>query len=110
MSNRNLIPVKEFCRHHQIETGFIEILCQSGLLVTFTIQSEIFLEEEALPVAEKWTRLYYELGINPEGLETVNGLLTKLAALKKEIKELKEKLSLYDQETIFINETDFIIE
>ena len=45
---------------------------------------------------EKFIRLYYELDINLEGIETITHLLQRINSLQDEIIILKNRLRLYE--------------
>ena len=92
----DLIAVNEFCVHHNIGIAFINLLQQNGLIEISTIESEFFVEREQLPQLEKFVRLYYELDINLEGIETITYLLQRIENLQNEIIGLKNRLRFYE--------------
>jgi hypothetical protein len=92
----DLIAVNEFCVHHNIEISFIELLQQNGLIKINIIESKYFVEKEQLPQLEKFIRLYYDLNINLEGIETITYLLKRIENCQREITELKNRLRFYE--------------
>jgi hypothetical protein len=54
------------------------------------------IEKEQLVQLEKFVRLYYDLDINLEGIETINYLLQRMNSMNDEIRTLKNKLRLYE--------------
>jgi hypothetical protein len=93
-----LIAIDEFCASHNIEVSFISSLQQSGLVEVTTIKETGFIDAGQLQQLEKFVRLYYELDINLEGIETVNYLLQRINALQDEITTLRNKLRIYETE------------
>ena len=91
-----LISLDEFCTGHKIEFSFISTLQQSGLIEVSTINEIDFIDVAQLPQLEKLIRLYYELDINLEGIETIVHLLQRINALHDEIAMLRNKLRFYE--------------
>jgi len=92
----DLIAVNEFCIKHNIEISFVNLLQQNGLIEISTIESTRFVEKEQLPFLEKYIRLYYELDINVEGIDTITHLLYRLECQRNEIVRLKNKLRFFE--------------
>jgi hypothetical protein len=93
-----LIPIDKFCASHNIEISFISSLQESGLIEITTIKESAFIEADQLQKLEKFVRLYFELDINLEGIETINYLLQRINVLQDEITLLKNKLGIYETE------------
>ena len=72
MSTINLVLIDDFCTHHQIEFSFINALKENGLIEIISIEQLDYISTDDLPILEKWSRLYVELGINVEGIETIH--------------------------------------
>ena len=96
MQKEKLIPVDEFCIHHNIEISFISSLQQTGLIEITTIQETSFIDADQLQQVEKILRFYYDLDINLEGIETITHLLQRVNSLQDEINTLKNRLRLYE--------------
>ena len=97
MNKVNLIPANEFCASHNIEISFIESLQETGLIEITTIKETEYIKESQLYDLEKIVRLYYELDINLEGIDTVIHLLQRMNDMQDEITLLKNRLRLYEQ-------------
>ena len=95
MQKENLIPADEFCVSHNIEISFISSLYENGLIDITTIDETVFLYPNQLPQLEKISHLYYELGINLEGIDTINHLLNRIDEMQHEITVLRNRLRLY---------------
>jgi len=98
MQTKYLIAVDEFCSYHNIEISFINALQHAGLVEIKTIKETGFIDPEQLRQLEKIVRLYYELDINLEGIETINSLLQRISSMQKEIIALRNRLRLYETE------------
>ena len=96
METEYLIAVDEFCASHNIEISFISSLHQSGLIEITTIKNSGFIEADQLRQLEKYIRLYYELDINLEGIETIDHLLLHINSMQDEIRSLRNRLRLYE--------------
>ncbi len=91
-----MIPANEFCTSHNIEITFINSLQEAGLIEITTISETEYIHESQLNELEKIVRLYYEMDINLEGIETVIHLLQKINDMQEEITLLKNRLRLYE--------------
>ena len=96
MQTKYLVAVDDFCANHNIEISFISSLQQSGLIDIITIREAGFVEASQLQQLEKFVRLFYELDINLEGVESITHLLQKITAMQDEIVTLRNRLSLYE--------------
>lgn len=96
MQTENLIALDEFCAKHNIEISFVSSLQQTGLIEITTIEDACYIDMDQLLQLEKFTRFYYELDINLEGIETINHLLKRVNELQDELTLLRNRLSLYE--------------
>ncbi len=96
IQTENLISVDEFCLNNNVETSFISLLHQSGLIEIVIFENANFIESQQLVQLEKMVNFYYELNINIEGIETINHLLQQLDIMQREINTLKNKLVFYE--------------
>jgi hypothetical protein len=98
MKTEYLVAIDEFCTSHNIEISFISSLQRSGLIEITTIKESDFIETDKLQQLEKFVRLYYDLDINLEGIETISYLLQRIGSMQDEIRALRNKLRLYETE------------
>ena len=98
MQTEQLIPVNEFCTHCHIEASFINSLQQFGLIEITMVKETPFIPVAQLQQVEKLVHLYYELDINLEGIDAINHLLQRINDMRDEIRTLKNKLLLYENE------------
>lgn len=96
MQTEYLVAVDEFCASHNIEISFISSLQQNGLIEIITIEQTGFIDAEKLPQVEKFIRLYYELDINIEGIETISHMLERIRSMQEEIIMLRNRLRFYE--------------
>jgi chaperone modulatory protein CbpM len=96
MNKGNMIPANEFCASHHIEISFINSLQDAGLIEITIIKEAEYIHESQLNELEKIVRLYYEMDINLEGIETVIHLLQRINDMQDEITLLKNRLRLYE--------------
>ena len=96
MQTEKLIAINDVCINHNIEISFISSLQQNGLIEITTIKETGFIVAEQLQQLEKFIRLYYELNINLEGIDTITHLLQRIKFLQDEIITLKNRLSFFE--------------
>ena len=73
-----LIIVSEYCHKCHIEPSFIELLEEGGLINVHTEGSEHYLLVSELPDVERYSRMYYDLSINMEGIDAIHHLLDNI--------------------------------
>jgi chaperone modulatory protein CbpM len=98
MHTEEMIIVHEFCVHHDIDISFINALNDSGLIELQHTEDKCYIPVTELPQLEKLVRLYYEMDINLEGIETITYLLNRMNDMQQQILELNNKLRLYENE------------
>lgn len=96
MQTDHLIPANHFCVQHNIESSFISMLHENGLVEIQMMEETQFIPEESLPEIEKIMRLHYELNINLEGIEAIMHLLHRIEYLQGELITLKNRLKMYE--------------
>jgi len=95
MSNKEILKIEKFCELYEVPTSFVDSLNQLELIHLTTIDDELYIDNEELPVIEKFIRMHYDLDINMEGLDVINNLLDKINELQKEIILLENELKYY---------------
>ena len=73
-----LIIVSEYCHKCHIEPSFIEMLEEGGLINVHTEGGEHYLLLSELPNVERYSRMYYDLSINMEGIDAIHHLLERM--------------------------------
>lgn len=96
MQTENLIAASIFCTSHNIEYSFIDNLHQFGLIEITITEQEVYINSDDLYKLEQFTRFYYDMQINLEGIETINHLLEQLQHKQQEVVALRNKLLAVD--------------
>ena len=98
-----LIIVSEYCQKCHIEPSFIDLLEEGGLIEVRAEAGEHYLLVAQLPEVERYSRMYYDLSINIEGIDAIHHLLERMEGMRREINSLHNRLSLdrkYEMEEI----------
>ena len=90
-----LIIVSEYCNKCHIEPTFIDRLQEGGLIAIQTENGERFLLFSQLPDVERYSRMYYDLSINMEGIDAIHHLLERMEEMQKEIHSLRSRLKVF---------------
>jgi len=96
MQDDNLVPIREFCVHHNIEANFIQLLQHHGLIELTTVEENFFIDSSKLGELEKMIHLHYDLEVNVEGIDVICHLLKRLEDAQEEIGRLKRQLRFYE--------------
>ncbi|MGF7037214.1 chaperone modulator CbpM [Mucilaginibacter lappiensis] len=97
MKTVNLITASEFCSYHNIEYTFIKSLQEAGLVEITVINETTFIPQTELQKLEKLINLY-QLDINVAGIEAITYLLDRVESMQEDMRNLKNKLRLYEDE------------
>ena len=95
-----LIIVSEYCDKCHIEPSFIEMLQEIGLIDIRTEGGECCLQFAQLPDVERYSRMYYDLSINIEGIDAIHHLLERMEDMRHEMRSLRKQLLLYREREI----------
>lgn len=90
-----LIIVNEYCEKCHIEPSFIDLLQDNGLIDVLIEDGERYLPFSELPDIECYSRLYYDLSINVEGIDVIHRLLHQIKEMETEIRYLRNQLGRY---------------
>ena len=93
-----LFIVSEYCDKCHIEPQFIDMLQEEGLIDVLTQDGTRYLTTDELPDVERFSRLYYDLDINMEGIDAIRHLLERMDEMQREIEYLRSRLRLFDVE------------
>ena len=97
MMNTEYIIVSEYCQKCHIDPDFIFLLDEGGLIDLNIVGDESYLPVSQLRDVEQYSRLYYDLSINMEGIDAIHHLLKRVESMQAEIARLKRRLRLYEQ-------------
>ncbi|WP_294586135.1 chaperone modulator CbpM [uncultured Bacteroides sp.] len=90
-----LIIVSEYCSKCHIEPSFIDMLQEGGLIDIQMENGERYLLFSELPNVERYSRMYYDLSINMEGIDAIHHLLERMETMQKEIHSLHNRLKFF---------------
>ena len=90
-----LIIVSEYCTKCHIEPSFLDSLQEGGLIDIQTQDGERYLLYSQLPDVERYSRMYYDLAINMEGIDAIHHLLERMEEMHREIHSLRSRLRLF---------------
>ena len=80
--------------------SFIEMLEEGGLINVRTEAGKHYLLVSELPNVERYSRMYYDLSINMEGIDAIHHLLEKMEDMRREMSSLRKQLLLYREREI----------
>jgi len=95
MDTKDLISVRQFCKHHNVPISFLKSLNEFELVEIITSKEELYIQTTQIRSVEKLVRLHYDLDINLEGIHVVYNLLQQVESLQKEVIDLNNRLSFY---------------
>ena len=95
MDTKDLISVRQFCKHHNIPISFLKSLNEIELVEIITTKDELYIQTTQIRSVEKLVRLHYDLDINLEGIHVVHNLLQQVESLQNEVIDLNNRLSFY---------------
>ena len=96
MAQENYILVRTYCERTKTENSFLNALHDYGIIEYREINAETYILDDDIPEIERVSRLYYDLGINFEGIDALNHMLQKMSAMERELKTLRMRLRLYE--------------
>lgn len=94
----DLIIVSEYCRICHIEPSFLYLLQKRRPDRDRHGRRGKLPSRLQLYDVERYTRMYYDLSINIEGIDAIHHLLGRVESLQQEVNRLKSKLRLYETE------------
>ena len=95
-----LIIVSEYCQKCHLEPSFIEMLEEGGLINVRTEAGKHYLLVSELPNVERYSRMYYDLSINMEGIDAIHHMLERMDDMRREITSLRKQLLLFREREI----------
>lgn len=92
----DMIIVNEYCRISHIEPSFVILLGEEGLIDIRTEEGVKYVSVSQLGDLERYSRMYYDLSINIEGIDAIRHLLERMEEMRQEINRLKNRLKRWD--------------
>lgn len=93
-----IIRIKEYCSLYNIDLNFITELENVKLIKLSAIDDDLWIDESQFKKVEQYTRWYYDLSINMEGIDVIDNLLSKIEEMQDEIRHLREKIKLIEND------------
>lgn len=94
-----LIIVSEYCHKCHIDPSFIDLLEDTGLIQIQVEGGEHYLFISQLPELERYSRMYYDLSINLEGIDAIHHLLKRMELMRQEMNMLRSRLLIYSKQS-----------
>lgn len=96
----DFIAITTLCTQYEIEFAFIDALQKTGLIQIVVIEQNQCIRKDQLGDLEKMLRLHHELNVNLEGIDVIFNLLAKEKQLRQELNALKNRLRIYENDSI----------
>jgi len=96
MNSENYIQIDVYCQRTQTPMKFIDDLLEFEMIEVQQIENKIYVEPQYIVEIERIYRLREELGINMEGIDTLNHMIKKVNRLEQELKLLRDRLTIYE--------------
>lgn len=93
----DLIIVSEYCQKSHIDPSFIGLLESEGLINIRMVEGIRYLLSSQLCDLERYSRMYYDLSINIEGIDAIHHLLKRMESLQDQLNTLRTRLRLYEK-------------
>jgi len=90
------IIINEYCRKTNLDPSFFFLLEEGGLISVYAEEGEKYFPASQLADLERYSRMYYDLSINIEGIDAIHHLLERMNGLQEEIETLRNRLRLYE--------------
>ena len=94
----DLIIITDYCDKCHIDPSFIDILEDWDLIATQMSDGRRCLSFSQLPDVERYSRMYYDLDINMEGIDVIHHLLQRMDGMQREIDRLRGRLRFFGEE------------
>ena len=95
-----LIIVSEYCHKCHIDSSFIDLLEEIGLIEIQVEGGEHYLHLSQLSEVERYSRMYYDLSINMEGIDAIHHLLERMELMRREMNMLRSRLLVYNGQEV----------
>lgn len=91
---KELILLSEYCKNSYAEPDFLLRLESEGLIETEIHDDLKYIQLSELSNIEMFTRLYYDLSINIEGIDVINNLLARMRKMEQELSILRRQMDV----------------
>ena len=95
--NEGLIYIDDYCSGYGVENSFLLMLEEAGLIDLMRMEDMSYIPASQLSDLESYSRMYYELSINIEGIDVIHNLLERIQSMDQEMRELRSRLQLFGE-------------
>ncbi|TDT45109.1 MerR-like DNA binding protein [Maribacter spongiicola] len=96
MDSENYIQIELYCEQTQTPLEFIDDLLEFEMIEVQRIENKLYVQSHFITEIERIYRLRKDLGINMEGIDTLNHMLEKVNRLEQEVRLLRNRLTIYE--------------
>ncbi len=96
MSDNQPLTISLICRHYRIEPVFIDQLIEVGLLETEDMQGQKVVPENQISRLDRMVRIHHDLEVNPQGIDVVFNLLSRIDELEQSLNDAMNRLSIHE--------------
>ncbi|MDR1756780.1 MAG: chaperone modulator CbpM [Culturomica sp.] len=89
------IILSDYCLVNGIEPSFILLLKEEGLIETREKDGREYIPVSQLHYLERYSRMYYDLSINVEGIDVIRHMLERMEEMHREIRRLENRLRCF---------------
>ncbi len=89
------IILSDYCLINGIDPSFILLLKEEGLIEIREVDGREYLPVSRLHDLERYSRMYYDLSINIEGIDVIRNMLERMEEMHREIRRLENRLRCF---------------
>ena len=93
---QELIILSEYCVRGNVEPSFITLLEDEGMIHITVRGGQQYLYTSEINDLERFSRMYYDLSINPAGIDAIQHLLNRIGQMQIEIQQLRKRLNIHE--------------
>ena len=103
MINKDFFTITEISEICNIETDFIKELVRFGIVEIYYREDSECVFKDAIELLKMAKRLYFDLGVNQEGIEIILSMRRQILDLQEEVEGLKHKVTSLKNEQRYRN-------
>lgn len=87
---KQYISIEKICTLYNISLDDLEVMEEYDLIQVTYIDNALLIDMDEIAKLERYIRLYFDLGINIQGLAAIDDLLKERTMLKAELRRYKD--------------------
>jgi chaperone modulatory protein CbpM len=103
MNEKDFFTLEEFSELCELEIDFIRDLAQFGLVQVIVREEKEEIDSGNLDCVQIIKRLYFDLGVNKEGIEIILDMRNQILELQKRVGDLTNEIKRLNKEQKFRN-------